>query len=174
VLELIEDLGVAARRRGRADWRDPTPHEGAPRSRPNVLSRMGFVRAAHSAEGLPPPPLAEIAFAGRSNVGKSSLLNALAAGKASGKGSTVGIASVANKPGAFAAGSLCMPMEKSSLTRACECVLLPLAHGRCDPVSKLLRQWVRSSVGRLARVRVCVCKGGGGSAMASGDARVRA
>jgi GTP-binding protein len=36
-----------------------------------------FVAAAQRAEGLPPPVLPEIAFAGRSNVGKSSLINAL-------------------------------------------------------------------------------------------------
>jgi GTP-binding protein len=36
-----------------------------------------FVAGAVLATGLPPPTLAEIAFAGRSNVGKSSLLNAM-------------------------------------------------------------------------------------------------
>lgn len=36
-----------------------------------------FVHAAQSLEQLPPPGLPEVAFAGRSNVGKSSLLNAL-------------------------------------------------------------------------------------------------
>jgi GTP-binding protein len=36
-----------------------------------------FVRGVASTDQLPPPALAEIAFAGRSNVGKSSLLNAL-------------------------------------------------------------------------------------------------
>jgi GTP-binding protein len=36
-----------------------------------------FVAGATRAEQLPPPALAEIAFAGRSNVGKSSLLNAM-------------------------------------------------------------------------------------------------
>jgi GTP-binding protein len=37
----------------------------------------GFIWAAAKADGLPPPGPTEIAFAGRSNVGKSSLLNAL-------------------------------------------------------------------------------------------------
>ena len=36
-----------------------------------------FVRAVQSIEALPPVGVAEVAFAGRSNVGKSSLLNAL-------------------------------------------------------------------------------------------------
>ncbi|MEJ0095622.1 MAG: ribosome biogenesis GTP-binding protein YihA/YsxC [Methylocella sp.] len=36
-----------------------------------------FIWAAAAADRLPPPGAAEIAFAGRSNVGKSSLLNAL-------------------------------------------------------------------------------------------------
>ena len=60
---------------------------------------MGFVKAARSAVGVAPPKLAEIAFAGRSNVGKSSLLNALSGNRSSGRRGTVGIASVANKPG---------------------------------------------------------------------------
>lgn len=36
-----------------------------------------FVAAAGDVKGLTPPALAEVAFAGRSNVGKSSLLNAM-------------------------------------------------------------------------------------------------
>jgi len=36
-----------------------------------------FIFGAASLDALPPPDLTEIAFAGRSNVGKSSLINAL-------------------------------------------------------------------------------------------------
>ncbi len=41
------------------------------------LKTSHFVRGAVSLEGLPSPDRPELAFAGRSNVGKSSLLNAL-------------------------------------------------------------------------------------------------
>jgi GTP-binding protein len=37
-----------------------------------------FIAAATRTDGLPPPMFAEIAFAGRSNVGKSSLINSMA------------------------------------------------------------------------------------------------
>lgn len=41
------------------------------------IADAAFVAGATSAAGLPAPTLAEIAFCGRSNVGKSSLLNAM-------------------------------------------------------------------------------------------------
>jgi GTP-binding protein len=44
---------------------------------PNRVVAADFVAGATRAEQLPAPALAEIAFAGRSNVGKSSLLNAM-------------------------------------------------------------------------------------------------
>ena len=44
---------------------------------PPRVSRAEFLAAATRAEQLPPPPTLEVAFAGRSNVGKSSLMNAL-------------------------------------------------------------------------------------------------
>lgn len=50
-----------------------------------------FVAGAVDNESLPPPTLAEVAFAGRSNVGKSSLLNAMMQRKA--------LARTSNTPG---------------------------------------------------------------------------
>jgi len=50
-----------------------------------------FVLGAAEAGQLPPPELPEVAFAGRSNVGKSSLINALTARKT--------LARISNTPG---------------------------------------------------------------------------
>jgi GTP-binding protein len=50
-----------------------------------------FIAGAVDAASLPPPTLVEVAFAGRSNVGKSSLLNALMQRK--------GLARTSNTPG---------------------------------------------------------------------------
>jgi GTP-binding protein len=50
-----------------------------------------FVAAAQTPDRIPPPTLGEIAFAGRSNVGKSSLINALTGRK--------GLARSSNTPG---------------------------------------------------------------------------
>lgn len=55
--------------------------QGAPRRAPWQILRAEFVAAAQTLDSLPPPLLVEVAFAGRSNVGKSSLMNALMARK---------------------------------------------------------------------------------------------
>lgn len=52
---------------------------------------VDFMKSAVSLETLPPPDLPEICFAGRSNVGKSSLINALTNRK--------GLARASNTPG---------------------------------------------------------------------------
>jgi len=46
-------------------------------NRPIVIKDARFVHSAYSPKDLPKPELPEIAFAGRSNVGKSSLINCL-------------------------------------------------------------------------------------------------
>jgi GTP-binding protein len=56
-----------------------------------LFSKAGFVAGAPSIDTLPVPMLPEIAFVGRSNVGKSSLINALTGRR--------GLALVSNTPG---------------------------------------------------------------------------
>ena len=55
------------------------------------FSEIEFLLSAHSLKQLPEPNLPEIAFAGRSNVGKSSLINRLIGRKA--------LVKVSGKPG---------------------------------------------------------------------------
>lgn len=49
----------------------------SPSALPPRVTQAEFVAGASRAEQLPPPQTLEVAFAGRSNVGKSSLMNAL-------------------------------------------------------------------------------------------------
>jgi len=56
---------------------DPAAEETIEAGRRLFAQPCRFVTAAADVEGLPPASLPEVAFAGRSNVGKSSLVNAL-------------------------------------------------------------------------------------------------
>ena len=55
----------------------PTDHALATRARKLFSGRVEFLKSAPALQFLPDPDVPEIAFCGRSNVGKSSLLNAL-------------------------------------------------------------------------------------------------
>ncbi|KAL1519570.1 hypothetical protein AB1Y20_023084 [Prymnesium parvum] len=98
VLEWIRGLGVAMRDRRRWGRRGEARVESSSQEATSSIRRMGFVAAATSVSSLPPAALREIAIAGRSNVGKSSLLNALI-GKSSGSAAMLGVAKVKNLPG---------------------------------------------------------------------------
>jgi len=67
------------------------PEELAERARKLFAGPIDFLKSAPGLQFLPDPSVPEIAFAGRSNVGKSSLLNALANRK--------GLARMSNTPG---------------------------------------------------------------------------
>lgn len=56
---------------------DPGAEDRAERARKLFAGPIAFLKSAPALQHLPSPGVPEIAFAGRSNVGKSSLLNAL-------------------------------------------------------------------------------------------------
>jgi GTP-binding protein len=60
-----------------SDLPDQDPAELAEAARRLFSGPIGFLKSAPGLEFLPDPDVPEVAFAGRSNVGKSSLLNAL-------------------------------------------------------------------------------------------------
>ncbi len=65
--------------------------EAAERGRKLFAGPVDFLKGVVALEGLPPADRAEVCFAGRSNVGKSSLINALTGRK--------GLARASNTPG---------------------------------------------------------------------------
>ena len=70
---------------------DPTDEELAERARKLFAGPIEFLKSAPDLQFLPDPEVPEVAFAGRSNVGKSSLLNALTNRR--------GLARTSNTPG---------------------------------------------------------------------------
>jgi GTP-binding protein len=67
----------AAKASERGDKRDKRDKDAILRSSPYRVAEARFVAAGQKVGDLPPTALPEIAFAGKSNVGKSSLLNSL-------------------------------------------------------------------------------------------------
>ncbi len=67
----------------------PEPAEGALEAGRRLFAgEVGFIKGVVAMDGLPPADRPEICFAGRSNVGKSSLINALAGQKSLARTST--------------------------------------------------------------------------------------
>jgi GTP-binding protein len=87
-----------------------------------------FLRGCKSLDDLPPSQLPEVAFAGRSNVGKSSLINALTARE--------DLARASNTPGRTRELNFFLLMEKMYL------VDLP-GYGYAEAPKKEIKQWNR-------------------------------
>lgn len=86
------DLGTVPKTKGKFLMKAP-PKELNPVVKAIFQQKMKLIRSTIKLETIPEPNIPEIAFCGRSNVGKSSLLNALIDNKKKDK------APVSNKPG---------------------------------------------------------------------------
>jgi len=95
-----------------------------------------FVTSAPTMEALPPPSLPEVAFAGRSNVGKSSLLNALTQRK--------GLARTSNTPGRTQLLNMFAIGEPAVL----RLVDMP-GYGYAEAPKKLVEAWKRAVIDYL-------------------------
>ncbi len=107
-----------------------------------------FFWAAASAASLPPMSGVEIAFAGRSNVGKSSLINALTGRKA--------LARTSNTPGRTQELIFFNGQRRTSSSSTCRATAMPpRRRARSRPGPRLIDAYLRGRA-NLARVYVLV------------------
>jgi GTP-binding protein len=99
VLQHIQHEGLGLRPPGKGRGREYGIATLTHNLRGHGLRSNSFIARARHAEEMPPASAPEWAFAGRSNVGKSSLLNCLIGKSAMNTSGTVGVAAVANLPG---------------------------------------------------------------------------
>jgi GTP-binding protein len=104
---------------------EPDPH-AAEIGRKLFAGPVDFVKGVVAMDGLPPADRAEVCFAGRSNVGKSSLINALTGRK--------GLARASNTPGRT------QEINYFALGEAHYLVDLP-GYGFANAPVKLVAQW---------------------------------
>ena len=124
---------------------DPLSDEDIERGRHLFAQSCDFAFAAGSQASMPPASLPEVAFAGRSNVGKSSLLNALTGRNA--------LARVSRTPGRtkeinfFDLGGKLFLVDLPGYGYA------KVSHRQSETWNKLIRSYLR---GRPTLKRVCV------------------